>query len=98
MDNIWNVILYELDGNKLIEPKNNPLKSGKYLCTCVNFWHNEEVARYLQIMYYDASKKYWHDCENSNGISHNIIAWTDKIPVCDFDDCRYLAGGYFIKK
>lgn len=95
---MWNITLHTLDENNLVKPKNNPLKSGKYLCTCVNFWNGEEVARYLQVMYYDASKKYWHDSENARSISHNILAWTDKIEPCAFTDFNYLIGGHFVKK
>lgn len=82
----------------LLNQKNNPLKSGKYLCTCVNFCGDRECARYLQIMYYDKETNDWNDCDNTHKISHNIIAWTDKISVCDFHDYDYLAGGIFIKK
>ena len=49
-------------------------------------------------MEYDANKNYWHDCGNKSGISHNILAWTDKINVCDFNDFNYIAGGYFVEK
>lgn len=38
MNDIWNVILYKLDGNTLISSENNPTESGRYLCTCVQMW------------------------------------------------------------
>lgn len=98
MNNIWNVILHKLDGNKLLNPENNPSESGKYLCTCVRFWDGKEVLRYLQIMYYDAKKNYWHDENNASGISHNVLAWTDKIKPCEFLDFHYVVGGNFVEK
>ena len=98
MENIWNVILHKLDGNQLVSPENNPTESGRYLCTCVQKWNGEEVARYLQIMEYDVKKNHWHDCGNPSGISHSILAWTDKIKPCEFTDYEYLVGGYFVEK
>ena len=99
MDNIWNVILHNVDeNNQLVNPQNNPKESGRYLCTCVNFYYGEEQNRYLQVMEYDVKKNYWHDCGHANGISHNILAWTDKISPCLFTDFTYLAGGYFLEK
>lgn len=98
MDNIWNIILYKQNDDKqLVKPKNNPKESGKYLCTCVNIYADEEAARYLQIMEYDAVKDYWHDCGHPTGISHNILAWTDKIKPCDFTNYNYIIGGYFVE-
>ena len=95
MDNIWNVLLCKLDGNKVLNPTNNPTESGRYLCTCVRMFGKDEVARYLKVMEYDANNKHWHDIGNPSGLSHNILAWTDKIQPCDFCDYCYLAGGYF---
>lgn len=98
MNDIWNIILHKLDGNTLVSPENNPTESGRYLCTCIKRWQGEEVARYLQIMEYDAPNHHWHDCGNASGISHNILAWTDKIQPCEFTDYDYLIGGYFVEK
>ena len=98
MNDIWNVVLYKLNGNTLISSKNNPTKSGRYLCTCIQMWQREEQKRYLQVMEYDASKNHWHDCGNESGISHNILAWTDKIIPCDFTDFDYIAGGCFVER
>ena len=97
MNNIWNVILSSIEDNKIKPSKNNPKVSGKYLCTCVLMWQGEK-HKYLQMMEYNADKNYWHDCGNKNGISHNILAWTDNIKPCEFDDFEYIAGGYFIEK
>lgn len=97
MSDIWNVILHKLDGDTLSCSKNNPVVSGRYLCTCVRMWQGKEQARYLQVMEYDANKCHWHDCGNKSGISHSILAWTDKIPVCDFADFCYVAG-CFVEK
>ena len=91
---IWNVLLSTIDNNKIIPSKNNPKVSGKYLCTCVLMWQGEK-HKYLQIMEYDANKNYWHDCGNKSGISHNILAWTDDIKPCEFDDFEYITGGFF---
>lgn len=96
-DGIWNISLSETNENNCIVTKNNPTKSGKYLCTCVQTYNRKEVSRYLQIMEYDADKTYWHDCGNKNGISHNILAWTDKIKPCEFSDYEYGSGGLFME-
>ena len=48
MNDIWNVVLYKLNGNTLISSKNNPTKSGRYLCTCVQMWQGEEQKRYIK--------------------------------------------------
>ena len=98
MNDIWNIILYKEDDDKLVRSNNNPKNSGTYLCTCVNFWQGKEVSRYLQMMHYNAEKNHWHDCGNASGISHNILAWTDKINPCDFTNFEYSIGGYFIEK
>lgn len=98
MENIWNIVLYKLDGDKLISPKNNPTKSGRYLCTCVRNLSDNEVARYLQIMEYNSKTNTWHDCGIKNGISHTILAWTDKIMTCDFVDYDFISGGFLIEK
>lgn len=98
MKNIWNVILYKLNENQLVSPKNNPTKSGRYLCTCVRKLDTGEIVRYLQIMEYNVKKNYWHDLGNSSGISHNILAWTDKVSPCDFENYDYSVGGYFVEK
>lgn len=98
MGDIWNVILCTLDGNVVVSSTNNPKESGRYLCTCVNFWQGKEVARYLQMMQYDSKNNCWHDCGYPSGISHTILAWTDKITPCDFVDFDYMAGGYLMEK
>ena len=95
---MWNLLLHKLNGNELVAPTNNPTKSGRYLCTCVQYWQGEEISRYLQIMEFDAPNNHWHDCGNKSGISHNILAWTDKVDVCDFNDFDYICGGYFCEK
>lgn len=100
-EGIWNIILHKKDKestNKLITPNNNPTESGRYLCTCVQYWNDEEIRRYLQIMEYDAKKRNWHDCGNQSGISHNILAWTNEVPICAFDNYNYIIGGHFIEK
>lgn len=97
MDDIWNIILHKLAGDRLVSKESNPIESGRYLCTCVKIWDGKEVSRYLQIMEYDANKNHWHDCGNQSGISHNILAWTDKIKPCTFTDYNYLVGGYFVE-
>lgn len=100
MKNMWNVILYGLKENKLIESRNNPKESGRYLCTCVRkVIGSEKIERYLQVMQYNAEHKCWHDCDyNINVLSHNILAWTDEIKVCDFENFELLPGGYLIEK
>lgn len=96
---MWNVILHkEVEDNKVVNPENNPTESGNYLCTCIRMLDGKEYGRYLQIMRYDKKVNDWFDTNWSHGISHNIIAWTDKIKPCDFQDYRYLGGGIFVSK
>lgn len=91
-EKFWNIVLYTENENKLEVPKNNPKKSGKYLCTCVRYWRGIEIERYLQIMEYDALRNTWHDCNNPCGISHTILAWTNDIILCDFQNFKYVDG------
>lgn len=98
MDNIWNLILLKQDGNKIKSSNKNPTKSGRYLCTCVRRRIDQTFENYLQIMKYDKDRNCWHDCNNKNGISHNILAWTDKVKPCEFTDFNYLVGGYLVEK
>ena len=95
---MWNIVLSKIENNTIMGADNNPAKSGRYLCTCVSMWYNEEAKRYLQVMEYDANRNYWHDCGNPSGVSHNVLAWTDKIQPCDFTDFEYVTGGFFIEK
>lgn len=97
-EKIWNILLCKAENNKIIKPDNNPEKSGRYLCTCVQFFNGEEINRYLQVMNYDADRHCWHDCGTKYGISHNILAWTEDVPVCNFKDFEYKVGGYFMEK
>lgn len=100
MENIWNVVLYEKsnDGLLRINPEDNPKQSGEYLCTCVQYWAGLEVERYLQIMSYDAEKNCWYDRKHKGSLSHTILAWTDKVEVCNFKDFEYAGSGALIKK
>lgn len=97
-EGIWNILLCEAESNKIIGPDNNPKKSGRYLCTCVQFTNGEEINRYLQVMDYDANRNCWHDCGTKHGITHNILAWTENVPVCSFQDYEYEVGGCLMKK
>jgi hypothetical protein len=94
----WIILLCEIENNTIKPIGKNPKESGNYLCTCVRMWDNKEVARYLQIMTFDVNKNHWHDIGNPSGISHNILAWTESIKPCDFENFTYLGGGYFGKK
>lgn len=94
---MWNILLSDIKSETIVPSKNNinPTKSGQYLCTCVHFWNNKEIKRYLQMMEYDQKTNHWSDCNSKNHISHNILAWTDDVNVCDFNDFEYIIGGYF---
>ena len=95
---MWNVILSTITENKVLNnAENQPKKSGNYLCTCVKRSLDGKYYRYLQTMAYDKERNTWHDIGHNYGISHNILAWTDKVPLCDaeFD---YIAGGILVEK
>ena len=92
----WHVLLNTLDGNKIVSSKNNPKKSGQYLCTCI-IRSGENEHRYLRIMEYDADKKHWHDIGNKSAISHVILAWKQE-NVCIFSNFDYQAGVLYEKK
>lgn len=97
-ENKWNIILHHLnDENVFVPDDNQPKESGRYLCTCVSFYDGEETGRYLEILRYDAERKYWHDIGNPYGISHNILAWTEGIDICDFDNYEKY-GNILIEK
>ena len=71
----------------------NPLTNAYHL-----YWNGEEVSRYLQVMAYNAEKGFWHDCNHPHGISHVILAWTNKVKPCKFQSFDYLAGGVLVEK
>lgn len=97
-DGLWNICLPHLDEENRVVTENNPAKSGKYLCTCVEeSASSKELFKYLQVMEYDVDKNYWHDCGYEYRISHNILAWTDKVKPCEFSDYEYISGGLFMK-
>jgi hypothetical protein len=91
---MWNVILSRVENNVIKPSQNNPGISGRYLCTCVQFYRGKEYNRYLQMMEYNAEKQYWHDPGKENAVSHVILAWTEDICPCDYNDFRYNTGGY----
>ena len=97
-DNFWHILLSTVEDGKIVLSDDQPTKSGQYLCTCVIVWGDKLITRYLKVMEFDNENKYWHDCGRRHSISHNILAWTDKVSVSEFDDFNYLAGGYFLKK
>lgn len=88
----WNIILNKMENNHIFDSENNPKESGTYLCTCVQFWQEKEIRRYLQIMTYEKENNYWHDCDNKYGISHTILAWTKDVSLCDFQNFDYYCG------
>lgn len=100
MCDIWNVILYEEIDNRLLTPENNPKQSGVYLCTCIKTFDGVPLHRYMAFMGYDSMTKSWHDVGNKSGISHTILAWTDKVEPCmlGFDEFNYIPGGILTKK
>ena len=49
-------------------------------------------------MAYNAEKGFWHDCNHPHGISHVILAWTNKVKPCKFQSFDYLAGGVLVEK
>lgn len=97
-DGMWNVCLSHFNEENKIVTENNPAKTGRYLCTCVQEYPSlKESYKYLNVMEYDADKNYWHDCGYEHRISHNILAWTDKVKPCEFSDYEYIFGGLFME-
>lgn len=92
-DDVWNVMLVGPNGEK---SENVPAASGKYLCTCVQYFNGEESDRYIKTMEYDAKKHYWHDPGHPSSTSHSVLAWTNKIRPCQFSDYTYEIGGHFV--
>lgn len=88
---MWKVILNKIEGNTLIQSKNNPKVSGEYVCTCITRISKSEFHRYIRVMSYDAERNCWHDMGHKYGISHTILAWKEE-EVCDFKDFKYEAG------
>ena len=72
----WRVLCHTLDNNHVINPKNNPKKSGKYLCTCIVKYNNIDL-RYLRIKEFDVENQHWHDEDHKFAISDVILAWSD---------------------
>lgn len=50
MNDIWNVVLYKLNGNMLISSKNNPTKSGRYLFKCGKEKNRNDIYRLWNMM------------------------------------------------
>lgn len=95
---MWNIILNKLENDNIITNiENQPKNSGNYLCTCVKKLLDGTYHKYLQIMAYDKSRNTWHDVDHKYDISHNILAWTDSISVCD-TEFDYLVGGVLVEK
>lgn len=89
---MWNIILSKLDGNVIRKNVDNqPKESGIYVCTCVRKIEGE-IYKYLRSMEYHKNRNCWTDIGSVNSISHNILAWTDEIPICDFEDFDYIVG------
>lgn len=97
-EEVWHLVLYKIGKDDMLKgPTDNPKKSGVYLCTCVIIYQGKVLKRYLQTMEYNKEKNYWHDVGKEHAISHNVLAWTNKIQPCKAEiDC--LGGGYFTKK
>jgi len=77
----WKVLYRESKDGKVLPSKNNPKKSGQYLCTCVA----EKGFRYLRVLAFDFGKQFWHDVGNEFYCSHTILAWAD-VDMCDATD------------
>lgn len=92
-DDVWNVMLTGPNGEK---SENTPAASGKYLCTCVQYYDGKETNRYLKMMEYNKDRNYWHDSGHPGAISHYVLAWTNKIIPCQFNDYNYEIGGRFV--
>ena len=97
MENIWTPLYLTIDGNKLIAPKNHPENSGDYVCTCVKQMLNGDFDRFLKVKHYDAKSDRWHDVGNPSGLSHVLLAYTDKIKPCDIE-FDYFVGGVVLEK
>lgn len=78
--NGWNIVLVRTVDYTWQHLPHEPKQSGIYVCTCILTLHDAET-RYLQVMQYDAEKKYWHDPGKEHATSHRVIAWK-KQDVC----------------
>ncbi len=97
-EEVWHLVLYEIGKDNMLKgPTDNPKKSGVYLCTCIIIYQGNVLKRYLQTMEYNKEKNYWHDVGKERAISHNVLAWTNKIQPCKAE-IDYLGGGCFTKK
>ena len=78
--NGWNIVLIRTLSHTWQHLPKNPKQSGIYVCTCILTLHDAET-RYIQVMQYDAEKKYWHDPGKEHATSHCVVAWK-KQDVC----------------
>lgn len=78
--NGWNIVLIRTLRHTWQHLPNDPKQSGMYVCTCILTLHDAET-RYIQVMQYDAEKKYWHDPGKEHATSHHVVAWK-KQDVC----------------
>ena len=76
----WNIVLIRTLRHTWQHLPNDPKQSGMYVCTCILTLHDVET-RYIQVMQYDAEKKYWHDPGKEHATSHHVVAWK-KQDVC----------------
>ena len=97
MESIWTPLYSTIDGNRLVNPTNHPEKSGDYVCTCIHPLLDGDFHRILKIKHYNAISNQWHDVGNPYGLSHILLAYTDKIDPCDIE-FDYLAGGVVLEK
>lgn len=93
----WIPLFSKVEGNRLINPENHPKMSGDYICTCIYPLANGKFKRFLKIKHYCLETDRWHDVGNPSGLSHIILAYIDRIDVCDVD-FEYEVGGVVLKK
>lgn len=84
----WNVCLDRVEGDKILPKENPPEDGGEYLCTCVE----NNGHKFLRILCYDRKRNLWHDLGNKNGLSYNILAWTNSVKPCEFEGFTIHAG------
>jgi len=94
---IWVPLFSTIEDNRLVNPKNHPSVSGDYLCTCIFPLPDGKFKRFLKIKHYCLENDSWHDVGNSSGLSHTILAYADKVDVCDVQ-FEYQAGGIVLSK
>ena len=95
MNDIWNVVLYKLNGNMLISSKNNPTKSGRYLFKCGKEKNRNDIYRLWNIMLVKITGMI---VEMKAEFLTTFLLGQIKLSLVIFTDFDYIAGGRFVER